>query len=99
MTIADALKDSESTEIKNDFPENQSENGFSGYNQKRKRQPMLTEKGKWYRLTQNITERKKPYQGNLNTNGKDRNTYMNLHKNVELVNAEVLKLNERFNVF
>ena len=37
---------------------------------------MLTEKGKWYRLTQNVTERKKPYQGNLNTNGKDRNTYM-----------------------
>ena len=34
VTIADALKDSESTEISKVFPENKIENGLSGYSDK-----------------------------------------------------------------
>ena len=54
VTVADALKDSESTEIEKAFPENKNENGSSGYSDKQggKSQPKLTEKGKSYRLTQ-----------------------------------------------
>ena len=46
VTLADTLKDSESTEKA--FPENKNENGSSGYSDKQggKRQPKVTQKGK-----------------------------------------------------
>lgn len=46
VTVADAFKDSESTEIEKVFPENKDENGLSGYSDKQgaKRKPKLTEK-------------------------------------------------------
>ena len=99
VTVADALKDSESTEIERIFPENRIENGLSGYSAKQgaKRQPKLTEKGKSYRLTQNISERRKLIR-EVQTRMANIGTLMNFDKNAELVIAEVLKLNERFNV-
>lgn len=99
VTVADAFKDSESTEIEKVFPENKNENGLSGYSDKQgaKRQPKLTEKGKSYRLTQNISERKKLIR-EMQTRMANIGTLMNFDKNAELVSAEVLKLNERFNV-
>ena len=89
VTVADALKDSESTEIEKVFAENKIENGLSGDSDKQgaKRQPKLTEKGKSTHSKHQQTQ--ETYQGNANTDGKNRNT---------LVSAEVLKLNERFNV-
>ena len=100
VTVADALKDSESTEIEKVSPENEKENGSLDYSDKQrgKRQPKLTEKGKSYRLTQNITERKKLIR-ELQTRMANIGTLTNFDKNVELVSAEFLKLNERFNVF
>ena len=100
MTVTDALKDSESTEIEKAFPENKNENGLSGHSDKQggKRQSKLIEKGKSYRLTQNITERKKLIR-EMQTRMANIGTLMNLDENVELVSAECLKLNERFNVF
>ncbi|KAK2558598.1 Uncharacterized protein P5673_018777 [Acropora cervicornis] len=99
VTLADTLKDSESTEIEKVFPENNNENGLSGYSDKQgaKRQPKLTEKGKSYRLTQNISERKKLIR-EMQTRIANIGTLMNFDKNAELVSAEVLKLKERFNV-
>ena len=86
VTVAYALKDSESTEIEKAFPENKNENGLSGYSDKQggKRQPKLTEKGKSYRLTQNITERKNLIR-ETQTRVANIGTLMNLDKNVELV--------------
>lgn len=99
VAVADAFKDSESTEIEKVFPENKNENGLSGYSDKQgvKRQPKLTEKGKSYRLTQNISERKKLIR-EMQIRMANIGTLMNFDKNAELVSAEVLKLNERFNV-
>ena len=95
VTVADALKDSESTEIEKVFPENKIENGLSGYSDKQgaKRQPKLTEKGKSYRLTQNISEHKKLIR-EMQTRMANIGTLVNFDKNAELVSAEVLKLNE-----
>ena len=98
VTIADALKDSELTEIEKVFPENKNANGSSGYSNKQraKREPKLTEKGKSYRLTQNITKRKKLTR-EMQTRMANIGTLMNFDKNVELVSAELLKLNQRLN--
>ena len=65
---------------------------------KEKRQPKLTEKGKAYRLSQNISERKK-LKREMQTQIANIETLMGLDKNVELVSAETLKLNECFKVF
>ena len=65
---------------------------------KEKRQPKLTEKGKAYRLSQNISERKK-LKREIQTQIANIETLMGLDKNVELVSAETLKLNECFKVF
>ena len=94
------MKVSESTEIEEAFPENKNENGSSRHsdNQGGKRQPKLTENGKSYRLTQNITEGKKLIR-EMQTRMANIGTLMNLDKNVEQVSAEFFKLNERFNVY
>ena len=67
-------------------------------NRNTRRQPKLTEKGKAYQFTQKMRERKR-LKREIGERIANIETLMELDKNLDIVNEESVKLNERFKYF
>ena len=64
----------------------------------KKRQPKLTEKGKYYELVQFVRERKK-LNREMQVQVANIEILMGVNNNFELVSQECIKLNERYKLF